>query len=189
MLFKQHTYKRRFLSLASLLSLSFLHTTAPADELTVGHPAPDFALPDQHSIEHRLASYRGQWLVLYFYPKADTAGCTTEACQFRDDIYQYQRLNVKLLGISTDNVKSQQEFAEKHHLPFPLLSDPDGSTATSYDSFTSIGPLRFAKRHTFIIDPDGRIAHIFSDVDPQTHNHDVLAALKLLCPGSAKVCA
>lgn len=157
---------------------ALLVSGAQADELKVGDPAPAFALQDQNNVVHRLEDYRGRWLVVYFYPKADTPGCTTEACEFRDDVFQLKRMNVGLLGISTDDVKSQKEFADKYHLPFSLLSDADGAVATQYGSFTSFGPLRFARRHTFIIDPQGRIARIYRDVNPKTHSDEIINELQ-----------
>ena len=172
-------------SLFTMLFLSsfFMNSSAIAGDLQKGNAAPGFVLLDQDSKSHSLADYAGRWLVLYFYPKADTPGCTTEACQFRDDIFQFKQLGVALLGVSTDDVKSQEEFANKYHLPFPLLSDADGSVAASYGSFTSFGPIKFAKRHTFIIDPEGKIARIYRSVTPKTHSSQVLADLKQLGAG------
>jgi len=163
------------LSVASLFVIP-----ARSEELQPSDRAPSFVLSDQYSKVHRLEDYRGRWLVVYFYPKADTPGCTTEACEFRDDVFALRKMNVALLGISTDDVKSQKEFSDKYHLPFSLLSDPDGATASSYGSFTSFGPLRFAKRHTFIIDPQGRIARIYRNVSPRTHSDEILTDLKIL---------
>jgi peroxiredoxin Q/BCP len=171
---------KQLLPFAFLLPPSLMLSSAMADQIKPGAMAPDFALLDQNSKEHRLSEYRGKWAVVYFYPKADTPGCTKEACEFRDDIFQFKRNGVILLGISTDNVKSQKEFAAKYHLPFPLLSDPDGEVASQYDSYRNFGPIRFAKRHTFIIDPDGRIAKMFTEVNPKTHSDEVLASLQSL---------
>lgn len=174
---------KRLVKLAIALTPTFFLPSANADELQVGSPAPKFALLDQHSREHRLEDYQGRWLVLYFYPKADTPGCTTEACNFRDDVFQFRKMNVALLGISTDDVSSQKEFAEKYHLPFSLLSDPDGTVAGRYGSFTKFGPVRFASRHSFIIDPAGRIAKIYRDVSPARHSKEVIADLEVLAAG------
>jgi peroxiredoxin Q/BCP len=170
-------------TLMLLFSPGLLTGPAVADDLVAGDPAPGFELQDQHGKKHRLEDYRGRWLVMYFYPKADTPGCTTEACAFRDDVFVLRKMNVALLGISTDNVKSQKEFADKYHLPFPLLSDADGTTASSYGSFASFGPLRFARRHTFIIDPHGRIARVYRNVSPKTHSDEIIAELKKLAAG------
>lgn len=157
---------------------------AAAVSVTVGEPAPDFQLPDQHGKTHSLADYRGRWLVIYFYPKDDTPGCTTEACAFRDDLYHLRQMNVALLGVSTDDVNSHKEFAEKYHLPFSLLSDKDGSVAGAYGSLTRLGPLKFAKRHSFIIDPDGRVAKIYRHVDAKTHSRQIIADLQALGAGA-----
>ena len=151
-----------------------------AAELKPGDNAPGFELLDQHSKSHKLADYRGQWLVLYFYPKDDTPGCTTEACEFRDDVFKLKRMGVALLGVSTDDVKSHKEFAEKYRLPFSLLSDARGEVARQYGSLTSLGPLKFAKRHTFVIDPDSLIAKIYRNVQPRTHSDQVITDLEAL---------
>lgn len=142
-----------------------------------GEQAPDFRLQDQNGNWHSLEDYRGQWVVLYFYPKDDTPGCTTEACNFRDDIYRYRAQGAAVLGVSLDDVESHQAFAEKYELPFPLLADTEHDAARKYDVLTTLGPLKFAKRETFLVDPEGRIARHYEDVDPQTHAQEVLADL------------
>ena len=162
--------------------LSFLFGAGvQANELKVGDVAPAFNLPDQAGKLHSLADYRGRWLVLYFYPKDETPGCTTEACQFRDDIATIQGMGVTVVGISEDSIASHERFAKKYHLPYTLLADDDGKVAAEYDSLFSIfGLMKFAKRHTFIIDPQGRLAAIFTDVNPSDHSKQVIAALKQL---------
>ena len=149
-------------------------------ELKVGETAPDFHLMDQNGLSHSLAQYRGQWLVLYFYPKNDTPGCTKEACEFRDDYIQLSDMGVVVLGVSTDDIESHQAFAEKYSLPFPLLSDVDGEVAKHFGSLFQLGPVKFARRHSFIIDPEGRIAHIYRDVSPKTHSDEVITQLQAL---------
>jgi peroxiredoxin Q/BCP len=149
-------------------------------DVQTGDMAPGFQLMDQNGETHNLARYRGQWLVLYFYPKDDTPGCTKEACEFRDDHDRLADMGVVLLGVSTDDIESHQAFAEKYHLPFPLLSDAQGEVAKHYGSLWQLGPIRFAKRHSFIIDPEGRIAHIYRDVSPKTHSDEVIAQLQAL---------
>ncbi len=151
-----------------------------AAQLQAGDPAPAFDLLDQNGQRQRLQDYAGRWLVLYFYPKDDTPGCTTEACAFRDDVFQFRRMNVALLGVSLDDVASHQEFAAKYHLPFPLLSDADGRVAEAYGALFSLGPLRFAKRHSFIIGPDGQVAKEYRDVTAKTHSAEIIADLKAL---------
>lgn len=153
---------------------------ATAGELQVGDQAPDFELLDQHGQTHRRGDYLGQWLVVYFYPKDDTPGCTTEACEFRDDIFQLKQMRVPVIGISTDDVASHKEFADKYHLPFTLLSDADGQVAKRYGALLDMLVMSFAKRHTFILDPQGRIAKIYRDVSPKTHSDQVIADLKAL---------
>lgn len=162
---------------AGFLAWLGLHS-AQADELNIGQPAPKFSLLDQNSKAHTLTHYRGRWVVLYFYPKDDTPGCTTEACNFRDDLPALRDLNVQILGVSLDDTKSHAQFAEKYKLPFPLLSDKDGEVARVYGSLWSIGPLRLAKRYTFVIDPNGRIAKIYRNVKPVTHSRELQQDLK-----------
>jgi peroxiredoxin Q/BCP len=167
---------------AGLLALLGLNTVQ-AGELVVGNPAPKFLLLDQESTSHALSEYRGRWVVLYFYPKDDTPGCTTEACNFRDDLPALRALNVQILGISLDDTRSHARFAEKFHLPFPLLADTDGIVARSYGALWSIGPLRIAKRHTFVIDPEGRVAKIYRDVKPAAHSRELQQDVKELQKG------
>ena len=113
----------------------------------VGEPAPDFSLPDQNGQTHKLSDYRGKWLVLYFYVKDDTPGCTEQACKYRDDIHQLSELGAQVVGVSVDNTASHADFAKKYSLPFPLLADGKGETAARYDSLRGDGSL--AKRNTF----------------------------------------
>jgi peroxiredoxin Q/BCP len=159
-------------SVAGLLAVLGLQS-AHAAELALNSAAPAFSLKDQAGRSHTLADYRGQWVVLYFYPKDDTPGCTTEACNFRDDIPQLRALGVQILAVSVDDAESHARFAEKYHLPFPLLADTTGRVATAYDSLWSLGPLRFARRNTFIIDPQGRIAKIYRSVKPAGHSREI----------------
>ena len=155
---------------------STMAAAAPA----VGDAAPDFRLQDQNSEWHALGDYQGKWLVLYFYPKADTPGCTTEACEFRDNIFAYEDLGAAVVGVSLDDVASQADFAEKYSLPFPLLSDAAQEVATAYGVLTSFGNMQVANRETFLIGPDGKIAKHYDSVDPATHSAEVLADLKEL---------
>jgi peroxiredoxin Q/BCP len=145
-----------------------------------GTAAPDFSLPDQQGRARRLSDFQGRWLVLYFYPKDDTPGCTREACRFRDDYPALRRLGVELLGVSVDSPESHMNFSIKYSLPFPLLADAKGKVARQYGALWSLGPIRFARRQTFLIDPLGRIARIFRKVDPDGHSREVLEALMAL---------
>jgi len=165
--------------LFALLALVGCSTTT-ADSLTVGQDAPPFALKDQNGKTHRLSDYAGHWLVVYFYPKDDTPGCTKEACHFRDDIEQLHALGVSIVGISLDSTESHGRFAAKFHLPFPLLADDGGAVARDYASYWSFLFIHVARRHTFIIDPAGRIAKIYRDVDPDTHSTEIIADIKTL---------
>ena len=159
-----------------LLALGVAH----AQELAVGTAAPAFALKDQDQRTHTLADYRGRWVVLYFYPKDDTPGCTTEACNFRDDLPRLRALGVQLFGISLDSSTSHAEFATKYNLPFPLLADETGQVAKTYGSLRALGPFSRAKRHTFIVDPDGKVARIYRDVDPESHSRQVMDEVQAL---------
>lgn len=149
--------------------------------LEVGEPAPTFNLRDQHDETATLGAYSGQWVVLYFFPRADTPGCTTEACGFRDNWDEYERRDVTVLGVSDDSVDDLASFAEKYDLPFRLLSDPDGSVATKYDSYGE--KQMFGRtfdgvyRNTYLIDPAGHIAESYPDVDPEGHAATILADL------------
>ena len=147
----------------------------------LGSPAPAFRLQDQAGAWHSSADYRGKWLVLYFYPKDDTPGCTTQACEFRDNIVAFNKLGAVILGVSVDDVASHKHFAEEHGLPFTLLADSTKETAKSYGVLRSaLGLMEIASRETFIIDPQGRIAKHYASVDPKGHSQMVLADLKAL---------
>jgi peroxiredoxin Q/BCP len=119
-------------------SLSFTSIGIANEQLAVGSPAPEFELPDQTGQLHSLEDYRSQWVVLYFYPKDDTPGCTTEACEFRDNIFAFRDLNAQILGVSLDDIDSHKEFAEKYDLPFPLLADIEGKTSSAYGDRKSV---------------------------------------------------
>jgi peroxiredoxin Q/BCP len=146
-----------------------------------GIPAPDFALPDETGTVRRLADFRGRTVVLYFYPKDDTPGCTTEACNFRDDYSAYQQAGVTILGVSPDSPKSHAKFKQKFQLPFSLLADEDHAVCEAYNVW---GPKKFmgkeymgVSRTTFVIDPDGNIKKVFENVKPSDHSAEVLAAV------------
>jgi peroxiredoxin Q/BCP len=154
-------------------------STAWAATPEVGSPAPAFHLQDQAGAWHDLGEYRGKWLVLYFYPKDDTPGCTTQACEFRDNIFAFSKQGAVILGISVDDVASHKHFAEEHNLPFTLLADSTKETAKSYGVLRSaLGLMEIASRETFIIDPQGRIAKHYASVDPKGHSQAVLTDLK-----------
>ena len=164
--------------LACVVMLFFQLATAAVPQQ--GAMAPAFALKDQNNRLQRLEDYRGKWVVLYFYPKDDTPGCTKEACSFRDDMHQLTALGAQVLGVSVDNVRSHAEFASKYHLPFPLLADVDASTAKAYGAFSDWVVMKYAKRYTFLIDPAGRIAKVYLEVDTSRHSGQIISDLKLL---------
>jgi len=149
--------------------------------IQANQPAPEFSLPDETGKTRSLAEFRGRPVVLYFYPKDDTPGCTTEACNFRDDYHVYQENGVIILGVSPDSPKKHAKFKEKYNLPFTLLADEDHQTASAYGVW---GPKKFMGREyegilrtTFLIGPDGGILKVFENVKPEGHSAQVLAAL------------
>ncbi len=173
-------------ALAVAFLLALLAACAPRAAVpAIGAPAPAFRLQDQQGAWHRLADYHGQWVVLYFYPKDQTPGCTTQACEFRDNIFAFKKLGVVLLGVSVDDVASHKEFAEKHSLPFPILADSGKQTTAAYGVLVRmLGVFELAERDTFIIDPEGRIARHYAKVDPKGHSAFVLKELKALGAGA-----
>ena len=171
--------------LTHLLLALFLLTpfTAFADDAAGpadGQPAPEFRLQDQKGNWHTLGQYKGKWVVLYFYPKDFTPGCTTEVCTFRDDVLKLRKEGAEVLGVSLDDVKSHAEFAEKYHVPFPLLSDAKQDAAKAYGVLTSHLNFTYARRETFVIDPAGKVAKHYKDVDPKENSAQVLADLAAL---------
>ena len=151
------------------------------DMPTEGERAPDFELPDQDGRTHRLSDYAGKNVVLYFYPKADTPGCTTQACGVRDHVADYDAAGATVLGISPDPVAKIAKFAAKHSLSFPLLSDEDHAVAEAYGVWVEksmYGRTYMGnERTTFVIDPEGTITEVLSKVKPAQHDERVLAAL------------
>ncbi len=169
------------LVLTSALAAPQAHAIEEPAAPQAGMAAPPFHLQDQNGTWHALADYRGKWVVLYFYPKDDTPGCTTQACEFRDNIFAFNKLGAVILGISVDDVASQKQFAEEHSLHFTLLADSTKETAKSYGVLRSaLGIMEIAARETFIIDPQGRVAKHYTAVDPKGHSQAVLADLKSL---------
>jgi len=162
--------------LTLLISLPAFAGETPAP----GDPAPGFHLQDQNGDWHDLSDYSGTWLAVYFYPKDDTPGCTTEACNFRDNIYAFKAINAEVVGISVDDVDSHKEFSDKYKLPFVILADPEGDTAEAYGVLRDWKLLQIASRQSFIINPQGQIAKHYEDVDPDTHTDQVLEDLKAL---------
>ena len=169
--------------LAAALGLTCLTLTGvalSAEMPQVGQIAPEFSVADQNGTLQHLADYRGKWLVLYFYPKDETPGCTAEACAYRDDIQKIQRLGAAVLGVSIDDASSHADFARNHHLPFPLLADKDGTVSQQYGSEMRLLGFRIAKRNTFIINPSGRIAKVYESVDAERNPAQVITDLAIL---------
>src|SRR2546423_1293462 len=151
-------------------------SAAPAE----GSNAPDFTLPSQEGSAVSLKDYRGKWVVLYFYPKDQTPGCSREAHNFQVDQPKFDERNAVVLGVSLDGVDSHKKFCAKEGLNFKLLADTDGKVTQSYGSLTNLGVVKFAARHTFLIDPEGKIAKVYTSVDPVRHSGEVLSQLDLL---------
>ena len=167
---------KQFIFVVLLLPISF----AALAQIKVGSKAPNFNLSDQNSIQHQLSDYEGSWVILYFYPKDDTPGCTTQACDFRDAVKRIIASKSNVFGVSLDSVESHKRFADKNNLPFSLLSDESGEVSKAYESLNNFMSFKSAKRNTFIIDPDGKIAKIYISVKPSTHSQMVLNDLNQL---------
>jgi len=142
-----------------------------------GSTAPDFTLASQEGGSVSLKDYRGSWVVLYFYPKDQTPGCTREARNFQVDQSKYAAHHAVVLGVSVDSVDSHKKFCAKEGLNFKLLADTNGKVSKAYGSLTNFGVVKFAARHTFLIDPSGKVAKAYTSVDPERHSEEVLAAL------------
>jgi len=163
-----------------LLVLILITSSSVLANLEVGDKAPNFILNDQNNEAHQLSDYEGRWVILYFYPKDDTPGCTTQACDFRDAVKRIIASRSVVFGLSLDSVESHKRFSDKNNLPFSLLSDEEGVAAKSYDSLNNFMGYKSAKRNTFIIDPEGLLSKIYLSVDPKTHSQMVLNDLSLL---------
>ena len=143
----------------------------------IGSDAPDFSLPSQDGSVVSLKDFRGKWVVLYFYPRDMTPGCTREAHNFQSDQPKYAERNAVVLGISLDSVESHKKFCAKDGLTFKLLSDADSKVATAYGSLINLRISKFAARNTFLIDPEGKVARVYKSVDPGKHSAQVLATI------------
>jgi peroxiredoxin Q/BCP len=176
--------KNRFLGVVlSVVALSGLlgadTQTAPA----AGQTAPDFSLPSMEGGLVSLKDYKGKWVVLYFYPKDFTSGCTLEAHNFERDLTKYQSQNAIIIGVSADTVKSHKDFCTKEGLNFKLLADPELKTITKYGSAAERNGSKMAARNTFLIDPDGKIARVYLAVRPAAHSEEILKDLAVLKKG------
>jgi thioredoxin-dependent peroxiredoxin len=145
--------------------------------LAVGTPAPGFTVNDTQGNSVTLAAYSGKPVVLYFYPKDDTPGCTKEACSFRDNYQQYLSQGITVFGVSMDDSASHQAFTAKYSLPFPLLADTDGAITRAYQVEGDRNGVKYAQRVTYVIGGDGNIAQVYESVNTETHATDILAGL------------
>ena len=171
--------RRAALALALVLVLPVATTRAAPP--TAGSAAPAFRLQDQNGAWHTLEEYRGKWLVLYFYPKDGTPGCTTQACELRDNIFAFRKAGATIVGISVDEVAAHQKFAAEHSLPFTILADSSKQTAKDYGVLVKfMGVMELARRDTFIVDPEGRVAKHWAQVEPKGHSELVLKELAVL---------
>lgn len=157
-----------------------LFSIAQAAELKIGDKAPEFSLINQTGETISLNQYDDKWVVLYFYPKDDTPGCTEEACSFRDNINRLIAQKAVVLGVSLDSQESHAKFAEEHELPFNLLADEKGEVTKQYGALLDLKVIKFAKRHSFIINPQGNIAKIYRSVNPKEHVRDVMKEINRL---------
>jgi peroxiredoxin Q/BCP len=162
---------------AAVLALSLTPNAQAADMPAVGAVAPPVSLTSNEGKSVNLADYKGKWMVLYFYPKDFTGGCTLEAHNFQADLDKYEKANAAIVGVSVDSAQSHKDFCAKEALHFTLLSDPDAKVSTEYGSVMDYQGSKLSARNTFIIDPSGKVVRVFSGVKPAGHSAEVLAAL------------
>lgn len=172
-------WTRLLIGLAVVIVLVVVAKRVFADATpAVGSTAPDFTLSSQEGNQVSLKDFRGKWVVLYFYPKDFTSGCTIEAHNFQRDQAEYAKRGIVILGVSVDSVDSHKQFCTKEGLNFKLLADTDKKVSEAYGSLMPV--VKIASRHTFIIDPSGKIVQVYTSVDPNKHSEEVLAALDQL---------
>jgi len=170
---------KKLAGIAFLLAVSAVAASAPPVP-QVGQSAPDFTLPSQDGSRVSLHDFRGKWVVLYFYPKDGTSGCTIEAHNFQRDIAKYEQDHAVIVGVSVDSTNSHQEFCAKQGLTFKLLADTEKAVSRQYGSLTDLLGLKMSTRNTFMVNPEGRIARVWTGVSPGRHSEEVLAALDRL---------
>ena len=175
-MFSKNCFLSIVLSIA-LLALAPSPSSATTDIPAVGSPAPDFSLTTNEGKPASLKDYRGKWVVLYFYPKDFTSGCTLEARNFQQDLAKYEKLNAVILGVSVDTAESHKEFCAKEDLSFKLLSDTETGVSSKYGSVMEYNGAKLSARNTFVIDPEGKIAKVFTGVKPAGHSEEVLGFL------------
>lgn len=166
------------LVIAVLVPVMYAHadSTAPTSPV-VGAPAPDFSLTTNEGKPASLKDFRGKWVVLYFYPKDFTGGCTLEAHNFQRDLAKYEQAHAVILGVSVDTAESHKSFCAKEGLAFKLLSDPDAKVSTQYGSVMEYNGNKLSARNTFLVDPEGKVAKVFMGVKPDSHSEEVLKTL------------
>jgi peroxiredoxin Q/BCP len=172
--------KRIFFFLAAIVVIAVSFATVHASDQSlpgVGQLAPTFTLPSQDGSQISLESFRGKWVVLYFYPKDMTSGCTIEAHNFQRDQAKFDAVSAVILGVSVDTPDSHKQFCTKEGLTFRLLADPAHKVVEAYGSLGHFGPMTIANRNTFLIDPQGKIVQVWTKVDPSVHSTEVLAAI------------
>ena len=172
---------KRFLGvLLSLVAVSGMQGAGTQTPPQVGQPAPDFTLPSAEGGSVSLKDFKGKWVVLYFYPKDFTSGCTLEARNFERDLAKYQNQSAIILGVSADTARSHKDFCAKEGLNFKLLADPELKAITAYGSAMEYDGVKMAARNTFLIDPEGKIARVYMGVKPAVHSEEVLKDLAVL---------
>ncbi|GMQ82234.1 MAG: peroxiredoxin [Rhodothermia bacterium] len=172
--------KVRLATLGIILALGALiwvAWTPIGDPPEVGDPAPEFTLVSNEGTEVNLTDYRDQWIVLYFYPRDFTRGCTIQARNFQRDLEKYEEINAVILGVSVDSAESHKDFCAKEGLTFKLLSDSEAIVSEEYGSLRGVGEVKMSARNTFVIDPEGVVAKVYIGVNPNPHSTEVLADL------------
>ena len=173
-----------FLAVAVLVIFAGVSRLRSADKgPAVGSPAPEFTLNSQESAAVNLRDFRGKWVVLYFYPKDFTSGCTVEAHNFQRDLREYEKRGAVILGVSMQDEKSHKEFCAKEGLNFKLLADIKGEVSEKYGSVMNLAVAKLSARHTFLLDREGVVRKVWTDVDVKTHSEDVLSSIDALAKG------
>ena len=172
--------KYLFLALFLVGAMALASLVTATDQPAVGAAAPDFNLMSNEGKQTSLKDFRGQWVVLYFYPKDFTSGCTLEAHNFQRDLKKYEKMKAVIIGVSVDTAESHKDFCAKEGLSFKLLSDPDAKVSTQYGSIMEYNGAKLSARTTFIINPKGKVVKVFTEVKPGGHSEEVLSALASL---------
>lgn len=169
-----------YIAVLFIAIFGYLNFAIASTQLKIGDNAPNFSLNDAQGQLHHLSDYLGKYLIFYFYPKDNTPGCTKEACHFRDDFINIEKLDTKIVGISLDGSESHLAFSRQYHLPFPLLTDINGEVADSYNALYDFYVIKIAKRRTFLINPEGKIAKIYAGIDISSHSQQIIDDLKVI---------